>query len=95
MEVSITTMSRNGQIVIPTDVRKALGIKAYEKFLVIGEGNTILIRRLNREALKEEFDRLMSSFGSSFESSGISGEDVQNEIKGYRLSKSGKDEDSA
>ena len=87
MEVSFTTVSRNGQIVIPTDIRNALGIEAYEKFLVFGEGDVIVIKRLSKDLLKKEFEDIMSSFTESFSSSNISREDVEKEIKDYRRSK--------
>jgi AbrB family looped-hinge helix DNA binding protein len=95
MEVSVTTISRNGQIVIPTDIRKALGIEAFEKFLVFGEGDVIIIKRMNKDLLKKEFEEIMNTFTESFSSSDISREDVEREIKDYRKSKRYAVEDGA
>ncbi|MFW3147229.1 MAG: AbrB/MazE/SpoVT family DNA-binding domain-containing protein [Thermoplasmatota archaeon] len=95
MEIAVTTISRNGQIVIPSDIRKALDIKAYEKFLVFGEGDSIIMKRLDREAMKREFKDLMDTFGEAFSTMNISAEDVETEIKGYRSSKKRAKEDSA
>lgn len=95
MEVSITTISRNGQIVIPTDIRKALGIEAFEKFLVFGEGDVIIIKRMNKDVLKKEFEEIMDTFTESFRSSNISREDLDKEIKDYRKSKRYAVEDGA
>jgi AbrB family looped-hinge helix DNA binding protein len=95
MEVSVTTISRNGQIVIPTDIRKALGIEAFEKFLVFGEGDMIIIKRMNKNALKKEFEEIMDTFTESFSSSNISREDVEKEIKDHRTSKKDGEENSS
>ena len=51
-----TTMSSRGQIVIPQGVREALALDAGAKFIVIGEGDTIILKKLevpSASALKE------------------------------------------
>jgi len=87
MNVSITTMSRNGQIVIPNDIRKALHIKVSEKFIVFGEGDTIVIKRLSDESLKKEFLELLDTFTFAFERAGIKKKDVDAEIAKHRTDK--------
>lgn len=54
MEVSITKISENGQIVIPSEIRKDARIKPKTKFLVINKGGNILLKQLNKKALAEE-----------------------------------------
>ncbi len=54
MEIDITKMSANGQIVIPSEIRKKAGLKPSTKFLIINEGGNILLKQLNEESLKEE-----------------------------------------
>lgn len=44
--LEVTTMTTRGQIVIPQAVREALGIDAGTKFAVAGEGDTIILKRL-------------------------------------------------
>lgn len=56
MEVSITKMSRNGQVVIPSDIRKDAGIGPSTKFLVFNEGGNILLRQLKKERLAEDIE---------------------------------------
>ena len=51
MEISITKMSENGQVVIPAEVRKDAGIKPSTKFLVFNEGGNILLKAIKKEAL--------------------------------------------
>jgi AbrB family looped-hinge helix DNA binding protein len=54
MEFAMTKMSQNGQIVIPLEIRKLTGIKPFAKFMVISEGENILLKRVNEDAFKEE-----------------------------------------
>ena len=51
MEMAITTMSKNGQVVIPAEVRKDAGISPAMRFLVFNEGGMIYLKPLRKEAL--------------------------------------------
>ena len=54
MEVAITKMSQNGQIVIPAEIRKDAGITPSTKFIVFNEGRNIMLKQINQEALKND-----------------------------------------
>ena len=56
MEVAITKMSRNGQIVIPSEIRKDAKIKPSSKFLVMNEGGDIYLKQITSERLKAEME---------------------------------------
>ncbi len=56
MEVSITRMSENGQVVIPSEIRKDAGIEPRTKFLVFNADGDILLKPIQEKALMEEFD---------------------------------------
>ncbi len=58
MEVSITKLSENGQVVIPAEIRKDAGIKPFTKFLVFNEGGNILLKVLRKEALARDMHLL-------------------------------------
>lgn len=51
MEVAITKLSQNGQVVIPAEIRKDAGIRPSTKFLVFNEGGNILLKMIRKEAL--------------------------------------------
>ena len=53
MTVSITKISRNGQVVIPKEIRKLAGIKPRTKFLIMKEGEHIVLKPVPGEVLKE------------------------------------------
>lgn len=61
MEVAITKISPNGQVVISADIRRALCIGPSDKFLVIGEDDNIVLKKLKKDTLKKEFEKLLSS----------------------------------
>lgn len=44
--VEITKMSSRGQIVIPQAIRDALELAEGAKFIVVGEGDTIILKKL-------------------------------------------------
>ena len=58
MEVAITKISRNGQVVIPAEVRKDAGIKPSTKFLVFNEGKNILLKVIKKESLSKDMKLL-------------------------------------
>ena len=60
MEVAITKMSQNGQVVIPSEVRKDAKIKTSTKFLVFNQGGNILLKKIVKERLAEELDFIES-----------------------------------
>ncbi|MBN1792551.1 hypothetical protein JW826_02610 [Candidatus Woesearchaeota archaeon] len=54
MELAITRMSANGQIVIPAEVRKIIGAKASTKFMVMNEGKDLYLKQMDEQRMKEE-----------------------------------------
>jgi AbrB family looped-hinge helix DNA binding protein len=54
MEIALTKMSQNGQVVIPAEVRKDAGIKPSTKFIVFNEDGNIMLKQIKSEALKED-----------------------------------------
>ena len=56
--IEITSVSSRGQVVIPQSLRDKLKIREGEKFVVIGEDNTIVLRKLEMPSFKG-FDKLL------------------------------------
>ncbi len=54
MEVAITKISQNGQVVIPAEIRKDAGIKPSTKFIVFNEDGNIMLKQIKKETLKED-----------------------------------------
>ena len=56
MEVSMTKISKNGQIVIPAEIRRDAGIEPFTKFLVFNEGGNILLKKIQKEKLARDIE---------------------------------------
>lgn len=56
--IEITSVSSRGQIVIPQNLRYRLKIHEGENFVVIGEDNTIILKRLEMPSFNE-IDKLL------------------------------------
>ena len=58
MEISITKLSENGQVVIPAEIRKDANLKPATKFIVFNKNGNILLKRLKKETLEKELNLL-------------------------------------
>ena len=56
MGVAITKMSRNGQIVIPSEIRKEAKLRPSTKFIVFNENGDIYLKKIEKEELLKRFD---------------------------------------
>ena len=56
MEVSITKMSENGQVVIPAEIRRDAGIDSGAKFIVFNHNGNILLKQMKKEALTKDIE---------------------------------------
>jgi len=53
MEIAITKMSENGQVVIPAEIRKDAGALPATKFIVFNRGGNIFLRPVRTETRME------------------------------------------
>jgi AbrB family looped-hinge helix DNA binding protein len=82
-DLDITRMSVKGQVVIPSDIRQALGLVVGTKFVVAGEGDTVILRKIGRPAL-EEADRLFGISRKFAKRAGLKKVDVKKTIQRSR-----------
>lgn len=54
MEIALTKISQNGQVVIPSEIRRDAGIKPSTQFLVFNEDGNILLKQIKKESLKSD-----------------------------------------
>lgn len=59
-EPDITTITEKGQLVIPKRVRKRLGIVPRNRFLVYGEGDTVILKKIELPNVLDEWKKLKS-----------------------------------
>jgi AbrB family looped-hinge helix DNA binding protein len=81
-EPQVTTISRKGQVVIPQSIRKELGIKPKNKFLVYGKGDTIIMKKLQIPNVKKEWDDIFRMMDKK--ELNISEKEVDHEIRQVR-----------
>lgn len=81
--LDITRMSVKGQVVIPRDIRQALGLVTGTKFVVAGEGDTVILRKIGRPAL-EEADRLFGISRKFAKRAGLKKADLKKTIQRSR-----------
>ena len=81
-EPEITTISEKGQVVIPQSIRKELGIKPKNKFLVYGKGDTIIMKKLDLPDLKKEWNDIFKLMDKKELT--LSEEEIQKEIAAVR-----------
>lgn len=58
-KLEVTSLSSRGQVVIPQGVRDRLHLHTGEKFVVIGEEDTIVLKKLEAPSFKG-FDKLLN-----------------------------------
>lgn len=84
MKTNATTkMSSKGQVVIPEEVRNALGLKAGSKFVVVGEGDVVILKRITPPSMSE-YDDLIAEARRQARQAGMKRSDIAAAIKAVR-----------
>jgi len=81
--IEVTSMSSRGQVVIPQNLRDKLKIHEGEKFVVIGEDNTIVLRKLEMPSFKG-FDKLLAKTREFAKKKELKEADIEQAIKNAR-----------
>jgi len=76
-------MSSRGQVVIPQNLRERLKIREGEKFIVIGEGNTIILKKLEMPSF-DGFDKLLRKTREFVKIKGLKEKDIEEAITATR-----------
>ncbi len=85
-ELATTKLSSKGQIVIPEDIRQRLGLKAGAQFVVVGEGDVVILKIIAPPSMKE-FDDLITQAKRQARRAGLKRRDVAAAIKKVRAHK--------
>jgi len=84
--IEVITMSSKGQLVIPREIREEMGLEMKDKFVIVHDENSILLKRISKEEANKAMLKLMDIFSDQFRKYGIKKSDVANEIKKARVS---------
>ncbi len=85
-ELATTRLSSKGQVVIPEDVRLRLGLKPGAQFVVVGEGDVVILKIISPPSMKE-FDALVTKARSQARQAGLKRADISPAIRKVRASK--------
>ena len=58
-ELATTKMSSKGQVVIPEEIRKRLGLEAGAQFVVVADKDTVIMKAISPPSM-DEFDTLLA-----------------------------------
>ena len=86
MAISTTRMSSKGQVVIPDEIRRLLKLKEGAHFVVLGEGDTVVLKRVSPPS-KEELQELLADAEKEAKRAGLTKADVRRAISGVRKRK--------
>lgn len=81
--IEITSISSRGQVVIPQSLRDRLKIHEGEKFVVIGEDNTIILKKLEMPSFRG-VDKLLKKTREFAKKKGLKETDVEEAIREAR-----------
>jgi AbrB family looped-hinge helix DNA binding protein len=84
MEITVIKISSKGQIVIPASWRKRLGLKEGEELLAIGEGDVLVLKKIEKTAIKTEFEESLKPIRKKIKKAGITRKDIDKAIKKVR-----------
>ena len=82
-DVATTKLSSKGQVVIPEEIRQRLGLEAGTQFVVVGDGDTVVLRTVAAPDL-EEFDELLAEARRAAKIAGLRRSDISAAIKRVR-----------
>lgn len=81
--VATTRMSSKGQVVIPEAIRKRLNLKEGTQFVVVGEGDVVILKTISVPNM-ESFDALILRARQQAEVAGLKGADIGKAISRRR-----------
>ncbi len=81
--IEITSISSRGQVVIPIKIRERLNLQEGEKFVVIGENDTMVFKKLGAPSFKG-FDKLLKKTQEHARKHKLTEKDVEESIRESR-----------
>jgi AbrB family looped-hinge helix DNA binding protein len=84
MALELTRLSGKGQIVIPTEMRRRMGLSEGTKFLVIGLEDTIILRKLQVSEEKLRLKQLLAEARVSAKKHGLSEREIERLVHAVR-----------
>jgi len=74
-DLATTKMSSKGQVVIPEEIRKRLGLEAGSQFVVVAEKDTVIMKAISPPSMGE-FDTLIAKARRQAKKAGLKQADI-------------------
>jgi AbrB family looped-hinge helix DNA binding protein len=84
--LATTKLSSKGQVVIPEEIRKSLGLKAGVQFIVIGKGDSVILKTISSPSF-DEFEELLKDAQKQARTAGLKKPAVATIIQKVRKSR--------
>ncbi len=84
--VEVTKLSSKGQVVLPQAIREKLHLSEGVKFVVLGEGDTIILKKIEMPTL-ERAKRLVKKSRAYAKKVGLKKSDIKASVRHARSSK--------
>ena len=85
-KLATTKMSSKGQIVIPEDIRKEMGLRTGTQFLVVGGGDVVILKEITPPSMAD-FDDLVAEARRQARRAGMKRSDIKSAISTVRKRK--------
>ena len=85
-EAATTKLSSKGQVVIPEEIRKKLGLEVGAQFVVLGEGDVVILKMIQPPRMSE-FDQILDQARKAARKAGMKKSDIAQAIKDVRAKK--------
>lgn len=76
MTVATTKLSSKGQVVIPESIRKSLHLKEGDRFVVVGQGDSVIFKAITPPSL-DQVDSLLAKARAQARKAGIRKSDIK------------------
>ena len=83
--MDVITLSSKGQLVIPKEIRGEMGLVKEDKFVLVHDRDSILLKRIGREEARRAMLKLLDKFSDEFRKHKITSNDVKKEIRNVRF----------
>ena len=77
--VETTKMSSKGQVVIPENIRKRLGLKTGSQFVVVGDKDVVILKSISAPSMSD-FDNLLNKAQEQAKKVGLKESDLKQAI---------------
>ena len=86
IQPATTKLSSKGQVVIPEEIRNRLGLEPGAQFVVVGEGDVVVLKALKAPNLSE-FKTLLDRARASADAAGLTPAEIVAAVREARITK--------